>query len=110
MDNYTICVIGLGYVGLPLAVLFGKRFNVTGFDINPHRIEELKKGYDRTGEVSSEELRSVSLTFTTDPEKISDAEVIIITVPTPIDEHKMPDLGPLKLAAETVKKHIISAN
>ena len=106
MDWHTICVLGLGYVGLPLAVLFGKKFNVIGFDINPQRIEELKKGYDRTGEVTTEELKAANLTFTTDPEKISEAEVIIITVPTPIDEHKIPDLGSLKLATETVGKYM----
>jgi len=79
-EGEKICVVGLGYVGLPLAVLLDKKFGVIGFDINPQRIEELKKGYDRTKEVSTEELRSSDIDFTDNPEKISEAKVIIITI------------------------------
>ncbi len=101
-----IAIIGLGYVGLPLAVLLDKKFNVIGFDINPKRIEELKNNYDRTREVSDEELKNCDIEFTDNPKKISEAKVIIITVPTPIDEHNIPDLKPIKSATETVGKYM----
>ncbi len=104
--DINICVVGLGYVGLPLAVLLSKKFNVVGFDIDSARIEELKSGYDRTGEVSQEELRAAHVKFTTDPEVISSSKVVIITVPTPIDKHNIPDLRPIKSATRTVGKHI----
>ncbi|GAB6072758.1 hypothetical protein JCM14244_11350 [Venenivibrio stagnispumantis] len=104
--NEKICVVGLGYVGLPLAVLFNEKYNVIGFDINPKRIEELKQGYDRTREVEPEKLKNCSIEFTTNPEKISEAKVIIITVPTPIDEHNIPDLRPVKSATKTVGKYM----
>ncbi|MCL5236903.1 MAG: nucleotide sugar dehydrogenase, partial [Nitrospirae bacterium] len=74
-----ISVVGLGYVGLPLAILLGKRFNVTGFDISSKRIEELKNGYDRTREVTEDDLRRTPLKFTNNPEEISKCKVIIIT-------------------------------
>ncbi len=105
-NKEKILVVGLGYVGLPLAVLLGKKFNVIGFDINIQRIEELKKGIDRTREVSKEELQSADIEFTNDPEKISEAKVIIITVPTPIDEHNIPDLRPIKSATKTVGRFL----
>jgi len=101
-----ICVVGLGYVGLPLAVLLSKKFSVVGFDISEKRIEELKNNYDRTGEVSEEELKSSSVEFTSSPEAISGCKLVIVTVPTPIDEHKTPDLTPLLSASETVGKHM----
>ena len=82
-----ICVVGLGYVGLPLAVLFNSKYNVIGFDINTKRIEELKNGSDRTGEISKKELSSCSIQFTDNSEIISKAKVIIVTVPTPIDKY-----------------------
>ena len=103
-NKEKIAVIGLGYVGLPLAVLLDKKFNVIGFDINSKRIEELKKGYDRTREVEKEKLEKSSIQFTDNPEKISQAKVIIITVPTPIDQHNIPDLKPIKSATKTVGK------
>ncbi len=100
-----IAVIGLGYVGLPLAVEFGKQRDVVGFDINSKRIEELKKGVEKTGEVEAEELSQAKhLTFTTLEEDIKSAKVYIVTVPTPIDEFKKPDLGPLTKASNTVGK------
>jgi len=98
-----IGVIGLGYVGLPLAVEFGKILDVVGFDINPTRIEELKSGIDRTLETDRDELASASrLSFSSDPEDLRKATYFIVTVPTPVDEYKTPDLTPLRKASETV--------
>ena len=105
-SNPTICVVGLGYVGLPLAVLLSKKFKVIGFDINSKRVEELSSGIDRTGEVDSEELVSSDILFTDKPELISTANLIIVTVPTPIDEHKIPDLRPVKAATRTVGRYM----
>ncbi|MGD1957225.1 MAG: nucleotide sugar dehydrogenase [Fulvivirga sp.] len=98
-----IAVIGLGYVGLPLAVEFGKKTRVIGFDVKLGRIEDLKSGLDKTLEVSLEELKeAVNLTFTNLQKDLSGANIYIITVPTPIDEFKTPDLTPLKKASSTV--------
>lgn len=101
-----ICVVGLGYVGLPLAALMGYKFNVIGFDINKKRIEELKEFNDNTNEVSFDKLKSSNIEFTVDPMEISKAKVIIITVPTPVDEYKIPDLNPVKKATELVAKYM----
>lgn len=101
-----VCVIGLGYVGLPLSVLLNRVYKVCGFDINENRISELKKGYDRTGEISDEELKNSTIELTPDFKKISECKVIIITVPTPVDEHNMPDLKPVKTATQTVGKYM----
>ena len=104
-EDSTIAVIGLGYVGLPLAVEFGKHRATIGFDIDPARIAELQAGKDRTREVEAEELAQAGhLSFTTDLDAIREAQVYIVTVPTPIDDHKRPDLTPLLLASETVGK------
>ena len=101
----TVCLIGLGYVGLPLAVEFGKQFKTIGFDINPTRIKELTDGHDRTLETTSEQLRSAAhLSFTSDQSTICTANFYIITVPTPVDDYKRPDLTPLVKASETVGK------
>ena len=101
--NKKIALIGLGYVGLPLAVEFGKKSVVVGFDINQPRINDLKKGIDSTLETSSEELEAATfLSFTNHLEDIRDCEIFIITVPTPIDMHKRPDLTPLKNSSESV--------
>ncbi len=98
-----LAVIGLGYVGLPLAVEFGKKYETIGFDINHTRIEELKKGIDRTLEVEPKELEEAkNLDFTTSIDDIKEANIYIVTVPTPIDEHKNPDLTPLIMASRTV--------
>ncbi len=102
----SICVIGLGYVGLPLAVLFASRFKVIGFDISSSRIEELKLGVDRTREVSAEQLKRHQIEFTSNPEAIAQARLIIVTVPTPIDAHRMPDLSPLTSASRTIGTYI----
>ncbi|WP_026609546.1 Vi polysaccharide biosynthesis UDP-N-acetylglucosamine C-6 dehydrogenase TviB [Methylocaldum szegediense] len=100
-----IGIIGLGYVGLPLAVEFGKQFDTVGLDINAQRIAELKDGIDRSLEVDTEELaRAKRLSYTTNPADLSSCNVYIVTVPTPIDEHKRPDLTPLQKASETVGK------
>lgn len=101
-----ICIVGLGYVGLPLAVLFSQKYDVIGFDINPNRISELNAGYDRTKEVDSQELKSVNIHYTTNPEMISQADIVIITVPTPIDEHNIPDLRPILSATKTVGRYM----
>jgi UDP-N-acetyl-D-galactosamine dehydrogenase len=102
MYQPKVCVVGLGYVGLPLAVELAKYFPVSGFDIKKSRIETLKKGEDPNREVSSETLRSVNITYSCDPSVIKSAEFIIVAVPTPIDEHKNPDLTPLYRSSETV--------
>ncbi len=100
-----IGILGLGYVGLPLAVEFGKIIEVVGFDINKDRIEELKKGYDRTLEVDSTELKSAKhLTFSSELNDLGAVNYFIVTVPTPVDEFKKPDLTPLVKASETVGK------
>jgi UDP-N-acetyl-D-galactosamine dehydrogenase len=99
----TIAAIGLGYVGLPLAVEFGKHRPVIGFDIKPDRIAELRAGRDHTREISPEELAEARhLTLTSDPADLTAATIFIVTVPTPIDAHKRPDLTPLIKASETV--------
>ena len=107
-SNYKmekIGIIGLGYVGLPLAVEFGKIISVVGFDINKDRIKELKNGHDRTLEVEGAELKSsTQLSFSSTPIDLKDVSYFIITVPTPVDVYKKPDLTPLIKASETVGK------
>ena len=103
MKNKKIALIGLGYVGLPLAVEFGKKFDVVGFDISKERIDLLKKNEDPNLEISKREfLDSVNLSFSNDIDDIKDCNIYIITVPTPIDNHKRPDLSALKKSSETV--------
>ncbi len=98
--NTKVAMIGLGYVGLPLAVEFGKKYETVGFDINQPRIDELRNGHDFTLEVSNEELsEAIKLRYTSDIEKIRDCNIYIVTVPTPINEHKQPDLSPLEKAS-----------
>ncbi|MFK5854549.1 MAG: Vi polysaccharide biosynthesis UDP-N-acetylglucosamine C-6 dehydrogenase TviB [Bacteroidota bacterium] len=106
--NEKICMIGLGYVGLPLAVAFAEKYNVVGFDINQQRIDELTTGSDKTLEVVGEHLAAVkdNITYTTNVEVIKNCNIYIITVPTPIDEHKRPDLTPLIKSSETIGKII----
>lgn len=104
-DNLTLAVVGLGYVGLPLAAEFGKQRPVIGFDINEKRVTELQSGRDHTLEVSSDELaQAVHLSFTASTDDLNFANVYIVTVPTPVDEHKRPDLTPLLKASETIGK------
>lgn len=103
LHKCRIGVVGLGYVDLPLAVEFGKRFETIGFDVNPQRVAQLRKGRDTTLEVSPEELHAARrLTFTTDLEGLRRCRVFIVTVPTPIDGYKRPDLSPLVRASESV--------
>jgi len=98
-----IAIIGLGYVGLPLAVEFGKKTEVIGFDINKPRITELQSGKDSTLEVSEDELKEATkLSYTANAEDVRDCNIYIVTVPTPIDDHKRPDLTPLQKSSETV--------
>ena len=107
MRKDKIAIIGLGYVGLPLAVEFGKKFPVLGFDINQSRIEQLQSGHDSTLEVSDEELKdSPQLSFSSTVADLEDCNVYIVTVPTPIDAHKQPDLTPLIKASEMLGKVI----
>ena len=102
LDDARIAVIGLGYVGLPLAVAFSAKFDVVGFDINAQRIRELRSGHDRTLEISDVELSASSVTFTDDPAALAPINVYIVTTPTPIDSHKRPDLGAVLAATRTV--------
>lgn len=105
LEQLHIAIVGLGYVGLPLAVEFGKHAPTIGFDIHQQRIEDLVAGFDHTLEISSEELQqTVSLSYTTEIEDLADANFYIITVPTPIDDFKQPDLTPLIKSSETIGK------
>jgi UDP-N-acetyl-D-galactosamine dehydrogenase len=105
LSEIKIAVIGLGYVGLPLAVEFGKKFPVVGFDIKHSRIDALNEGRDDTLETTPDELREAQLlTFTGDPIELADSNVYIVTVPTPIDDTKRPDLAPLINASEIIGK------
>lgn len=102
-----IAVIGLGYVGLPLAVEFGKRFTTLGFDIDAGRVEALIDGHDRTREITKTELASAEhLTFTADQSMLSDYNVYIVTVPTPVDEANRPDLSPLEKASDALGRYL----
>lgn len=107
LNNVNIAIIGLGYVGLPLAVEFGKRYQTLGFDINQARINELKSGTDNTLEVSDEELAATKdLSFSNTVDELKKANIYIVTVPTPIDDHKQPDLTPLIKASEMLGKAV----
>src|SRR5690554_895738 len=103
LDKVRIAVVGLGYVGLPLAVEFGKKYPTVGFDIKPERIAELRAGRDSTLEVEPEELtRAERLSFTSELGEIADCNVYVVTVPTPIDGARQPDLTPLRKASESI--------
>ncbi|BCZ12513.1 Vi polysaccharide biosynthesis UDP-N-acetylglucosamine C-6 dehydrogenase TviB [Acinetobacter baumannii] len=105
LEQLKIAIIGLGYVGLPLAVEFGKHKPTIGFDINTDRIQELKSGHDHTLEVTSDELKHVhQLSYTADIEDLKTANFFIVTVPTPIDDFKQPDLTPLVKASQSIAK------
>ncbi|WNO61709.1 Vi polysaccharide biosynthesis UDP-N-acetylglucosamine C-6 dehydrogenase TviB [Rheinheimera sp. MMS21-TC3] len=105
LKNVNIAIIGLGYVGLPLAVEFGKHYPTMGFDINQARVAELSQGEDHTLEVSPEELKQASqLSFSSQVADLKQANIYIVTVPTPIDKHRQPDLTPLIKASETLGK------
>ena len=104
--NARIGIIGLGYVGLPLAVEFGRLIDTVGFDIDASRVAELAEGHDRTREVPDAELAQPHLRLSADPAALDDRDVFIVTVPTPIDEAQHPDLGPLMAASETVASRL----
>lgn len=115
-NKKNIAIIGLGYVGLPLAIEFGKKYNVLGFDINTSRIEELSKGKDSTNEADlagldiavnlAKHTNEIGLIFSSDTTKLKSYNVFIVTVPTPIDKFKAPDLNPLLKASEMIGKHL----
>ncbi|MCB1673017.1 MAG: nucleotide sugar dehydrogenase, partial [Pseudomonadales bacterium] len=102
INNSKIAVIGLGYVGLPLLAAFGRKYSCVGFDIQKNRIRELSEGFDRTNEMSREELAAVDVVYSCDPADLADCNVFIVTVPTPIDKQKRPDLRPLQSASDLV--------
>ena len=106
MYKPNICVVGLGYVGLPLAVEMANYFKVIGFDINKKRVETLQKGSDPNKEVESETLKKSPLSYSFDPAVIKNADFIIVAVPTPVDSHNIPDLTPVVKATETVAKNL----
>ena len=107
MKNKKIAVVGLGYVGLPIAVAFGKKFATMGFDLDRQKIENYRKGVDPTGELNAREFSDAKhLEFFAEPESIKLADFVIITVPTPIDEARRPDLTPLQKASATVGRHM----
>ncbi len=101
-----IAVVGLGYVGLPLAAAFGKKVDVIGFEIHSAKVDQLKKGYDATGELSGEDLENTVINYTTTPSDLKTADFIIVTVPTPIDENNNPDLTPMEKASETIGQNL----
>jgi UDP-N-acetyl-D-galactosamine dehydrogenase len=104
-SDYKIAIIGLGYVGLPLAVEFGKKYQVIGFDIDINRIEQLENGIDRTLESNKEEIAAAKgLSFSSVIEDLNQCNIFIVTVPTPIDQFKAPDLKPLIKASEMIGK------
>jgi len=102
MSERKVSVVGLGYVGLPVAIAFGKQMKVIGFDINKKRIEELSSGVDRTGEVTREEFKQSDILYTSNKEELVNADFHIIAVPTPVDIHKKPDLSPMLNASKAV--------
>ena len=107
LEKINIAIIGQGYVGLPLAIEFGKKYPTIGFDINHSRIDDLKKGIDHTNEASQEQLKSANhLNFSSDLNDIIGCNIYIVTVPTPIDEYKTPDLNPLKSATKMLGKFL----
>jgi len=103
--KYKICIIGLGYVGLPLAHAFSDKYKVIGLDINPDRIDELKNGFDRTLELTKQQVRdaiSNGMEFTTNIEDAKDCNIFIVTVPTPINSENEPDLTPLIKSSQSI--------
>jgi UDP-N-acetyl-D-galactosamine dehydrogenase len=107
LEQEKIAVIGLGYVGLPVALSFGRKLATIGFDIRQHRIDELKRGHDDTLEVTSQQLAAATkLEMTADPSKLADCTFYIVAVPTPIDSNNRPDLGPMISASRTISPHL----
>ena len=102
----TVAVVGLGYVGLPLAVSLAKHVPVVGFDINTRRVEELQQGIDRTGETLGGDLKSPNISFTTDAKHLHRCKYIIVAVPTPVDKANVPDLEPVISASRIVGENL----
>ena len=105
-EEIKIAVIGLGYVGLPLAIEFAHKYSVVGFDLDSKRVQELCKSYDRTGEVDSDRLRNSTLTVSTAESCLVDTDIFIVTVPTPVNKAKQPDLTALEGASKIVARHL----
>lgn len=105
-DISTIAVVGLGYVGLPLAAAFSKHFHVIGYDVNEEKLDLYKKGVDPTGEIGEAGLKECTILFTADAEKIHEADFIVVAVPTPINGDKTPDLRPVESSSSTVGRHM----
>lgn len=101
-----LALVGLGYVGLPIAVEFSKKVDVVGFDTNTQKIEQYRKGYDPTNEIGAEAIATCSVDFTTDPRKLSESSFIIVAVPTPVSLDKTPDLSPVEGASKIIGEHI----
>jgi UDP-N-acetyl-D-glucosamine/UDP-N-acetyl-D-galactosamine dehydrogenase len=101
-----ISVVGLGYVGMPIAVAFAKKVNVIGFDLNTHKIEQYKNGYDPTNEVGNEAIRQTTVEFTSDVTKLQEAKFHIVAVPTPVNADKTPDLGPIEGVSKSIGKNL----
>ncbi len=107
MYSTPLCIVGLGYVGLPLAHAFAKKgYPVFGYDINEKRIAELQAGHDRTNELSDEQMKDTTMTFSTDPSIIGKAEIVIIALPTPVDDANKPDMAILEAGTKTVGQHL----
>ena len=106
LKDARIAVLGLGYVGLPLAVEFGKTRQVLGFDINQRRVDELRAGHDHTLEVEDNDLDSADVQFTVDESDLDSANVFIVTTPTPVDKHNQPDLGAVLAASRSIGRHL----
>ena len=107
MENiHTIVVVGLGYVGLPLAHAFSKHFRVIGYDLSAEKIELYRKGIDPTNELGHEAVRDSTVEFTSDPERIGQGDFIIVAVPTPVNQDKTPDLSPVESASRIVGSHM----
>lgn len=106
LEDQRICVVGLGYVGLPLAVEFARRHRVIGFEVDQSKVDELKTGFDRMREVEEEDLKSVHIDYTTEVTKISEADYVIVCVPTPIDKNNNPDLSLVESASRLVGQNL----
>ena len=106
-NEMTVAVVGLGYVGLPLAVAFGRQYRTLGYDLDAEKVEAYRRHVDPTGEVTTQELRAASgLECTSDPRRLAEADFVVVAVPTPVDAAHNPDLGPLVGAAEIVGRHM----
>ncbi|HVK78131.1 MAG TPA: NAD(P)-binding domain-containing protein, partial [Kofleriaceae bacterium] len=106
LEQEKIAVIGLGYVGLPVALSFARHLPTVGFDIRQKRIDELKRGHDETAEVTKDALLASKIELTADPAKLKECTFFIVAVPTPIDSNNRPDLGPMVSASRTVGPHL----